>query len=105
MRDFVKKREYRIELNTEYHIASELQGFDAILPTLVKRKWLAFTPPRNSSGFITSDHPVCLMFSDPEQRGKVYGPGHGVAGTQIIFPLGRRLAVVGRSSYERASSN
>ena len=95
MRDFVKKKEYTIELNTGFHIATELKGVDAILPTLFNRKWVALTPPRDSSGFVTSDHPVCLMFTDPARRGKFYGPGHGLAGTEIIFPVGRRLALVG----------
>lgn len=43
----------------------------------LKRKWVVLKPPRESSGFVTSDHPVCLMFSDPARRGKFYGPGHG----------------------------
>jgi hypothetical protein len=100
MRDFVTKRDYRIELNTGFHIASELQGFDAILPTLFNRKWVSLTPPKDSSGFITSDHPVCLMFSDPNMRGQFRGPGHGLTGTEIIFPIGRRLAVVGAFELE-----
>jgi hypothetical protein len=95
MRDFVKKKEYSVQLNTGFHIKSELTGVDAILPTLFDRKWIALTPPKDSSGFITSDHPVCLMFSDPARRGKFHGPGHGIAGTEIIFPVGRRLALVG----------
>jgi hypothetical protein len=95
MRDFVKKKEYSVQLDTGFHIKSELTGVNAILPTLFKRKWVTLTPPKDSSGFITSDHPVCLMFSDPAQRGKFHGPGHGLAGTEIIFPVGRRLALVG----------
>jgi hypothetical protein len=95
MRDFVRKKEYRIELRTEFHIATEMKSFDTVLQTLFRRKWVAFTPPSKSSGFITSDHPVCLMFSDPNKRGGFYGPGHGLAGTEIIFPIGRRLAAVG----------
>jgi hypothetical protein len=95
MRDFVKKKEYRIDLNKEFHISTEMGSFDSVLQTLFDRKWITFTPPETSTGFITSDHPVCLMFSDPKMRGKFYGPGHGLAGTEIIFPIGRRLAVVG----------
>ena len=102
MRDFVNKKEYRIELNTEFHIASEMEGFDAILPTLFNRKWLALTPPDASGGFITSDHPVRLMFSDPKMRGRLYGPGHGLTGTEIVFPVGRRLAVVGAFELKEA---
>jgi hypothetical protein len=95
MRDFVKNREYTVELDTGFHINSELTGVKAILPTLFKRKWVALIPPKGSSGFITSDHPVCLMFSEPERRGKFHGPGHGLKGTEIIFPVGRQLALVG----------
>ncbi|MBR0753539.1 DUF4238 domain-containing protein [Bradyrhizobium jicamae] len=95
MRDFVQRGDYRIELNKGFHIASELKGFDAILPTLFNRKWVCLTPPAVSGGFITSDHPVCLMFSDPALRGKFFGPGHGLKGTEIIFPVSRHLAVVG----------
>ncbi len=95
MRDFVKKKEYRIELDTQFHIATEMKSFGAVLQTLFNRKWVTFTPPKESGGFITSDHPVCLMFSDPSMRGKFHGPGHGVAGTEIIFPIGKRLAAVG----------
>jgi hypothetical protein len=100
MRDFVKKKEYRIELNTEFHIKTEMHGFDAILPTLFNRKWFVFTPPKDSSGFITSDHPVCLMFSNPNMRGKFHWPGHGLTGTEIIFTVGRRLAVVGAFEFK-----
>lgn len=100
MREFVKRKEYRVDLDTGFHIATEMGGVDAVLPTLLGRKWVTFTPPDSSEGFITSDHPTCLMFSDPNMRGKFYGPGHGLAGTEIIFPISRRLAVVGAFELE-----
>jgi hypothetical protein len=95
MREFVRKKNFRIDLNKEFHTATEMGSLDAVLQTLFERKWVTFTPPKTSSGFITSDHPVCLMFSDPKMRGKFYGPGHGLAGTEIIFPIGKGLAAVG----------
>ena len=95
MREFVRKKQYRIGLKNEFQIATEMGGVEAILPTLFDRKWVTFVPPDNSSGFITSDHPVCLMFSDPKKRQQFFGPGHGIPGTEIIFPIGRRLAAVG----------
>src|SRR5262249_9106480 len=93
MRDFIQNRKFSIELRNEFHITSEFEGFEAILPTLFRRKWVTFTPPSKSGGFITSDHPVCLMYSDPKMRN--FPPGHGLAGTEIIFPIGRKLAAVG----------
>jgi hypothetical protein len=40
------------------------------------------------------------MFSDPKMRGKFYGPGHGLTGTEIVFPVGKRLAIVGAFELE-----
>ncbi len=100
MRDFVKKKQYKIDLKNEFHIASEMGAAEAVLPTLFNRKWVTLEPPEKSSGFITSDHPVCLMFSDPKMRGGFYPPGHGLTGTEIIFPIGKRLAVVGAFELE-----
>jgi hypothetical protein len=45
---------------------------------------------------VTSDHPVCLMWSDPKMRGPV---GHAKRGTEIVFPLCNQLAMVG--AFER----
>src|SRR5262249_27734264 len=47
--------------------------------------------------------PVCLMFSDPKIRGGFHGPGHGLARTQIIFPLGTRMAIVGAYELDEAT--
>jgi Protein of unknown function (DUF4238) len=95
MREFVKKKQFRIELRNEFQIGTEMGGVDAVLPTLHERKWVTHTAPKESSGFITSDHPVCLTFSDAKMRGGFYGPGHGLTGTEVIFPIGQRLAMVG----------
>lgn len=102
MREFVRKRQYRIDVSNEFHIATEIGGVDAVLPTLFDRKWISLRPPSGSKGFITSDHPVCLMFSDPKLRGGLYGPGHGMPGTQVIFPVSKSLAVVGAFELSEA---
>jgi hypothetical protein len=34
MRDFVKKKEYRIDLNKEFHISTEMGSFDSVLQAL-----------------------------------------------------------------------
>ena len=87
--------DYKIALNTEYQILMEMKGFDAVLPTLFKRGWMFMRAPTDSGGFVTSDDPVNLMWSDPDERGKVHGPGFGLPGTQIIFPISTKLAVAG----------
>jgi len=81
------------------HIALELSGFDNLLPFLFGRKWTLLKAQPDTGGFITSDHPVCLMWTDPKLHGGVYGPGFGLAKTEVLFPLTSELALVG--SFER----
>jgi hypothetical protein len=48
----------------------------------------------NSGGFVTSDHPVCLRWSDGKDHGNL-SPGFAVPGTEVIFPLSPQLAMRG----------
>jgi Protein of unknown function (DUF4238) len=43
--------------------------------------------------FVTCDHPVCLTWSEPD--GKTVAPGLKLTGTEILFPISPKLAVVG----------
>jgi uncharacterized protein DUF4238 len=97
MRKFVTEGRYRINVSTGHHISVEMAGLDAILPYLFKRKWAVLKCERNSGGFVTSDYPVCLMWSDPQKRGPV---GHGLLGTEIVFPICSRLALIGSFEIE-----
>src|SRR5262249_20223212 len=90
-------REYKIEVPTERHILHEMEGLDAILPYIFKRKWALLKCRDDSGGFVTSDHPVCLMWSEPKGRRPV---GFGLSGTEIVFPLCNRLAMVGAFEIE-----
>ena len=92
MRDFVLKKKYKLSLGAEYQIGLEMGSFETVLPYMFKRKWIACIAPKNSNGFVTSDHPTCLYWSDPAMRGKFHGPGHGLAGTELLFPVGKHLA-------------
>jgi hypothetical protein len=103
MRAAVIGKKFRIEVPTERHIEMEIHALDVVLPTLFKRKWVVLLLPMGSAGFVTCDHPVCLMFSDPKMRGKFHGPGHGLAGTQLIFPIGTRMAIVGAYELEEGT--
>jgi hypothetical protein len=66
-----------------------------MLPILLKRKWVLVRAPKGSGGFITSDHPVVLTWSDATMHGGLYGPGFGLTGTEVYFPVSTRLAAVG----------
>jgi len=95
MKEFVEKEQYKIELLTTGQLQRELKLFDKILPLICNRQWMLFKAPPGKTGFVTSDHPLCLMWSDPNKRGKFYSPGLGLKGTQIVFPISNELAVIG----------
>jgi len=100
VRAAVVGKKFRIEVPTERHIDREMNSLDPILQTLFKRKWVVLLPPKKSAGFVTCDHPVCLIFSEPKMRDKFYGPGHGLARTELIFPIGTCMAIVGAYELE-----
>jgi len=62
---------------------------------LLRRGWHLLRAPEGSGGFITSDRPFFLMWSDPALRGGPLPPGLGLTGTDIYFPISPTLAVVG----------
>jgi hypothetical protein len=95
MREFVEVDQYRINVPTGRHLEMEMKAFETVLPFFFHRRWVLFRAPVGTAGFVTSDHPVCLMWSDPEQRGKFHPPGHGLRRTQILFPISNELAVMG----------
>lgn len=95
MREFVEADQYKIRVPTDRHLEMEMKAFETVLPFFFHRKWVLFRAPVGATGFVTSDHPVCLMWSDPEQRGKFHSPGHGLRRTQILFPISNELVVMG----------
>jgi Protein of unknown function (DUF4238) len=103
MRKSIEEKQFRVEVPTELHIGWEMKTIDVVLKTLFRRKWIVLLAPTASAGFITCDHPVCLMFSDPSQRGKFYGPGHGLTGTEVFFPIGKRMVIVGAFEFNGAT--
>jgi Protein of unknown function (DUF4238) len=94
VKKFAREADFTVNVPTQRHIQLELQTFDKLLPILLERKWLLLRAPRESGGFITSDHPVVLTWSDPAMRSG-HRPGFGLTGTEVFFPISTWLAVVG----------
>jgi hypothetical protein len=92
--------DYKTEVANEEHIRTEMQTFDHILPLLFERKWALVKAPEGSQGFITSDHPVCLMWSEPDPKRGRLRVGLKHKGTEILFPISPKLAVVGAYEIE-----
>lgn len=95
MRDFVEQEQYTIEVPTTRHVKQELKLVDTVLPLLGARKWLLLRAPADAGGFITSDHPVVLQWSERKDRGMFSSPGFGLKGTEVLFPLSNELAMLG----------
>lgn len=95
MKQFIAKGEYTVQVETTGQLQRELKLFNEILPLIFQRKWMLLKAPSGSTGFITSDHPMCLMWSDPKLRGGFYSPGLGLRNTQIVFPISNELVAIG----------
>jgi Protein of unknown function (DUF4238) len=83
------------EVPTERHITLEIDTFDKLLPYLFERGWVLVQAPEGSGGFVTSDHPVCLTWSNPQERRGIFPPGLGLRGTEIVFSVSPRIAAIG----------
>jgi hypothetical protein len=95
VKDFHERGAYKIEVSTTWHTQLEFGAIDKVLHLLFQRRWLLCIAPADSGGFVTSDHPVCLLHSDgkgPTFRNPI---GYGTANSSVIFPINRELAVVG----------
>lgn len=95
MREFFERDEYTIEVANASHIFNEFNVFEDVLRTLVARKWALCVAPADSGGFITSDHPICLMSSNGSPSELRRPVGHGLMETTVLFPISRDLAAVG----------
>lgn len=95
LRDFALRGEYRIDFKPGYEVGVELGSFDRILPIIAARHWSLIRAPKQSQGFVTSDHPVCLHWADPASSAGLYPPGLGMKGTLLLFPISPSLAWLG----------
>jgi hypothetical protein len=86
---------FRIVLDNNALISLELQLLDHIMPLLHKRGWQLLRAPQETGGFVTSDRPFYLTWSDPAMRSGPFAAGMAMMGTDIYFPIPPSLAVVG----------
>ena len=86
---------FKIMLDNNALTSLELQLLDHLMPLLHKRGWHLLRASQESGGFITSDRPFYLMWTDPGMRSGPFAPGLAMMGTDIYFPISPTLAVVG----------
>jgi hypothetical protein len=89
MRDFVEANECEVRTTTGFHLELELDTFNKVLPFFFRRKWVLFRAPPHHTGFVTSDDPVCLMWSDPARRRDRHpqATACGIRRSCFLFPM------------------
>jgi hypothetical protein len=97
MKDIVKSSPGRFKASQEFNIMMELHLHDHLVRSHDGRRWQILVASADSGGFVTSDHPVCLRWSDGQDHG-ILSPGFAVPGTEVIFPLSPQLVL--RGTYE-----
>lgn len=93
---FFEEKRYTIDFPDGHSADAEFHAADGVLQALGARKWTVVSPPRGSAGFVTSDHPMCLMHSDGTIPTMNRPVGYGLSQTTVIFPICSRIAVLGR---------
>ena len=88
---FVEEGDYNIEFHPQGNLRVEFEAFDKLLPILGERTWSLLLAPPDGPEFISSDHPVTLVW-----KGGRSGPiGFGLKETEVFLPLGRRVGFYG----------
>jgi hypothetical protein len=88
---------YEVAVPVAHHVRMERVGFEAILPTLVDRKWRMIVATEHSGPFVTCNHPVTLIWKNPASVPTMMqrSVGYGMHQTQLVFALTQRLALIG----------
>lgn len=95
MKDFVDGEKYSITVSITGHVERELHLVDTVLPLLGQRQWFLMRAAPDSGGFVTCDHPFCLIWSEQRDRGFFNSPGFGLKGTEVVFTVSHELAIIG----------
>jgi hypothetical protein len=96
-RSFSQRGEFDVFVPREYHLRVEFDLVNSVLPLLGRRRWTLYTADGSSGEFITTDRPVTLMWTEkPRANGIFSSPGFGLKNTEVLFPLSRKAALIGR---------
>lgn len=93
MKRFREEKRYTIVIDQTHLIGLEFEMIDPVLKTLSNRNWCFATAPEGSQ-YATSDNPVCLEWANELRRSNM-PVGHGLRGTNLIFPLSPKVLLIG----------
>jgi hypothetical protein len=77
----------------------EIKQHPELLQHIAARGWQMVVAKEGTGGFVTTDVPVTLRWSNNRNHG-IYGPGFGVPDTTVLFPLSCDTCLVGRFEGE-----
>lgn len=75
-------------------LAFEIDMHDPVTEKLWYRKWQIVVATEGTGGFVTTDDPVCLRWTDGKDHGGL-SPGFRLKETEVIFPLSPTLCLRG----------
>ncbi len=93
LRRFREQGQYTIAIDQTHLIGLEFEMIDPVLKTLSNRNWCFATAPEGSQ-YVTSDNPVCLEWANELSRSTM-PVGHGLKGTNLLFPLSSTVLLIG----------
>jgi len=92
--EFIESDRYDLVFNQNFLIDFMLKGIDTLLPLLARRNWSLLITQSDEDNFICSEHPVSITWTKGEEI--KYPPGFGHNSTDVLFPLNKNMAVLGR---------
>jgi hypothetical protein len=95
MVEFSQRGEFALTVDNNTQVLQVLAAADAILPLLCAREWALLVAETGAGPFVCSNDPVGLCWCVPRPPG-FHGPGFGLPGTDVTFPLDSKHALLGR---------
>jgi hypothetical protein len=90
VREFVRNRAFEVVFPPGYHISHEFAGQDAVLRTMLDRRWALLRAPHGAE-FVTNDRPACLLPNAPTRQPL----GFGMRSTTVLLPVTSALLALG----------
>lgn len=93
---------YTIEVSRDSLITTALSALDGLIPLLLDRTWKVVVAEEDAGDFICSDNPVARHWTIDNHPPFV--PGFGLKHSFIVFPLNRRMVLMGEWGGDEATT-
>lgn len=94
--EFASRDDFVLSVDKTYQVGMVFQMANLIAETLIDRKWAVFYRTDNQDVcFACGDAPVMLLWQDARRFGDL-PPGFALEETEVIVPLTKNMAIIGR---------